>query len=77
MRYTMCGWCRRFNPVSVDLCRQCGHEAHVARPKCACRQCAARHPTPLRALPEPDHVQHARLAFVRWLVASGRLSEHA
>ncbi|HEY7060726.1 MAG TPA: hypothetical protein VII06_04550 [Chloroflexota bacterium] len=75
MRYTMCGWCRRFNPESIELCRQCGHEAHVARPQCACKRCRSGQVGALKALPEPDHVQHGRLAFARWLVTSGRLSE--
>ncbi len=75
MRYTMCGWCRRFNPETIDLCRQCGHEAHVARPQCSCPRCRTARPA-LKALPEPDHVQHARLVFARWLVHNGRLTEH-
>jgi hypothetical protein len=69
MRYNMCGWCRRFNPVNVPVCRECGHEAHVARAQCACKSCRP------RALPAPDPLRDARLGFARWLVAQGRLSE--
>ncbi|HLH22504.1 MAG TPA: hypothetical protein VK066_08265 [Chloroflexota bacterium] len=75
MRYTMCGWCRRFNPTTIELCRQCGHEAHVARAHCACAHCQATRAGTMKALPEPDHVLHGRLAFARWLVSSGRLTD--
>ena len=75
MRYTMCGWCRRFNPITIDLCRQCGHEAHVARPRCTCIRCRVTRGGPLKALPEPDHVLRGRLAFARWLVDRGRLTD--
>ena len=75
MRYTMCRWCHRFNPTSVALCRECGHAAHVTRPECACHRCRPLRGGPLKALPAPDPRLRGRLAFARWLVASGRLSE--
>jgi hypothetical protein len=69
MRYNMCGWCRRFNPVTLDLCRQCGHQAHVGRAQCTCLRCSP------RALPAPDPLRDARLGFARWLVVHGHLRE--
>jgi hypothetical protein len=70
MRYNMCGWCRRFNPVSEPLCRECGHQAHVGRAQCACSRCRP------KALPAPDPLREGRLLFARWLVMQGRLGEN-
>jgi hypothetical protein len=75
MRYTMCRWCHRFNPMTIELCRECGHEAHVTRPECACERCRTPRLDSVNALPAPDHLFHGRLEFVRWLVASGRLTD--
>ncbi|HZR98742.1 MAG TPA: hypothetical protein VFE37_08550 [Chloroflexota bacterium] len=75
MRYTMCRWCRRFNPTTIELCRECGHEAHVTRRQCACKRCRTTRAGALKALPAPDPLLQQRLAFARWLVASGRLTD--
>lgn len=39
VQMTSCSWCDELNPMSERLCRDCGHEAHVSRMMCTCRQC--------------------------------------
>lgn len=35
-----CSWCHELNEMRFRYCACCGHEAHVARMDCCCRQCA-------------------------------------
>jgi hypothetical protein len=34
-----CSWCHAMNPTTRRYCRECGHEAHVARMECRCPKC--------------------------------------
>jgi hypothetical protein len=47
-----CSWCHRMNDADSRFCQECGHEAHVARLACRCRQCVAVAP---RLEPLPVH----------------------
>jgi hypothetical protein len=38
-RQRSCSFCHTMNDVTVDLCRHCGHQAHVPRMICQCAQC--------------------------------------
>ena len=34
-----CSWCHALNETAERSCKDCGHEAHVARADCACPRC--------------------------------------
>lgn len=37
--FASCSWCHEMNETTVELCKSCGHQAHVARMNCACSMC--------------------------------------
>lgn len=39
-----CPWCKLPSNYFDRLCRQCGHEAHVAQPFCECIACLSSRP---------------------------------
>ncbi len=34
-----CSWCHEMNSAAERYCQSCGHEAHVCRMDCRCKQC--------------------------------------
>ena len=51
-----CSWCHRLNPVEVQTCPGCGHDAQVSRMECGCPRC--RRPA---ARPQDDPLRLASL----------------
>jgi hypothetical protein len=41
---TSCGHCHAMNPLSVQRCRECGHDAHRSRMECSSPRCHGRGP---------------------------------
>jgi|GEM_PF-3191096 len=48
-----CSWCHHMNPITMQFCEGCGHQAHASRLDCQCNRCtlnrrrAATMPTPV------------------------------
>lgn len=36
----MCSFCHTMNDLDAQSCRECGHDAHVARSQCGCINCS-------------------------------------
>lgn len=36
----MCSFCHTMNDLDAKSCRECGHDAHVARSQCGCINCS-------------------------------------
>lgn len=39
---TSCSWCHAHNPITADVCSECGHDAQKARMDCTCYRCVPR-----------------------------------
>jgi hypothetical protein len=56
---TSCSWCHEMNTATEILCRNCSHQAHVARSRCRCGRCVG------DAQPEPLSPEELEAALER------------
>jgi hypothetical protein len=62
-----CPWCHAMTPTTDRFCKDCGHEAHVARTLCRCPRCTRGEPGPALAAEDVEAV----LAWLRRRAGGG------